>query len=324
MDLGEILRVMRKRWYLMAPVMVLTIALTALAYLLLPTKYESTSTVSLLTAERASIVNKDGNTNPYLTFDSSLVATADFLSRSLSSKGSQDELKNMGVSEAYTVALADNAQGPFISMVVDGDSKDRVLNSTNVLTEYASRRLTDIQSASGVKPEDMIRLTTIIPPQKPVALIKNKLQSVIAIAGVGTALAFVITFVTEGLSRSRRASGANGGPTVASVRSVAPSVVIPPVLLPAPSNDSDDPPIPQLPAQRTSSAPPRPAGPGEATQIVINGTGLPHTSTPVTKTQPVKQPAPDRRPVSSATVYRSNATNGKSHDDGDKSKQDAV
>jgi capsular polysaccharide biosynthesis protein len=339
MDLGEILRVMRKRWYLMAPVMVLTIALTALAYFLLPTKYESTSTVSLLTAERASIVSKSGNTNPYLVFDSSLVATADFLSRSLSSKGSQEELKGMGVSEEYTVALADNAQGPFISIVVDGDNKSRVLHSTSVLTDYASQRLTSIQSASGVKPEDMIRLTIIIPPQTPVALIKNKLQSVIAVAGVGTALAFIITFVTEGLSRSRRAAGA-AGPMVTSVRSVAssvpPSSVVPGAVSPtngfspsvsgSPGPSSSEPApdetaVTQLPAQRI---PTRTTGPGEKTQIVINGTSLPTKTAPVSKTPPAKQAAPDRRPVSSATVYRSNATNGKSHDDGDKSQQDAV
>lgn len=339
MDLGEILRVMRRRWYLMAPVMVLTIALTALAYFLLPTKYESTSTVSLLTAERASIVNKSGNTNPYLTFDSSLVATADFLSRSLSSKGSQDELKGLGVSEEYTVALADNAQGPFISIVVDGDSKSRVLHSTSVLTDYASRRLTEIQSASGVQPEDMVRLTIIIPPQTPVALIKDKLQSVIAVAGVGTALAFVITFVTEGLARSRRAA-ATIGPSVTSVRSVAPSVasagVTPAVIIPtngfapsvsAPPGPSPVEPAPdetavtQLPEQRSAV---RTAGPGEKTQIVINGAGMPTKTPPVVRTPPAKLAASDRRPVSSATVYRSNATNGKSHDDGDKSQQDAV
>jgi capsular polysaccharide biosynthesis protein len=344
MDLGEILRVMRKRWYLMAPIMALTAVLTGLAYLLLPTTYESTSTVSLLTAERASIVNKSGNTNPYLTFDSSLVATADFLSRSLSSKGSQDELKGMGVTEEYTVALADNAQGPFISIVVDGTNASKVLRSTSTLTDYASRRLTDIQTASGVRPEDMIRLTTIIPPQKPQALIKAKLQSVIAVAAIGTALAFLITFVTEGMARSRRATNRAASPVAASVRSTAPSrgpmpeqpattydksdkpVIVgwpPEQRVPAQHSPAQPPPVQhspvQHPLQRTTAAPPV-STPGDATQIVING-ALSKKAVPVIKGPPPKQTAPVARPHMSATVYRSNATNGKSHDDGDRSRE---
>jgi capsular polysaccharide biosynthesis protein len=348
MDLGEILRVMRKRWYLMAPIMGLTIALTALAYLVLPTKYESTSTVSLLTAERASIISKSGNTNPYLTFDTSLVATADFLSRSLSSKGAQLELKSLGVDEEYTVALADNAQGPFISIVVDGDNKAQVLHSTTVLTDYAGSKLEDIQKASGVKPEDMIRLTTIIPPQQPEALVKSKLQIVIAVAGAGTALAFITTFVTEGLARSRRANATPAGAAAAVVSAgpVAAAPVAPAPMAPAP--------VATAPVSASSAPPPKRNG------TVVNGsTARPPATveepnkTVILKLPPsqriaAKQPIPPHQEetqligsqdrvgakvpasnnnhrggasLSSATVYRSSATNGKSQENGEKSRE---
>jgi len=325
MDLGEILRVMRNRWYLMVPIMVLTSALTVLAYLVLPTSYESTSTVSLLTAERASIVNKSGNTNPYLTFDASLVATADFLSRSLSSKGSTDELKSLGVTEEYTVALADNAQGPFISIVVMGTDEAKVLRSTTALTNFAARKLTDIQAASGVKPADMIRLTVIVPPQKPEALIKDKLQLVIAIAAAGTAAAFVITFVTEGLSRSRRAAGLSAGPAVSSVQAVVPSprsvasTVIPPAEQPSPAKAEDNDRtviFNRRPGQRSSAPAQRISSPApvttsaEETQIISIGSADRTGS---------KSPVARRGigPPSSTTVYHSNTTNGKSQEDGD-------
>lgn len=310
MDLGEILRVMRRRWYLMAPVMVLTIAATALAYLFLPTSYESTATVSLLTAKRASILNKEGNTNPYLTFDASLVATADFLSRSLSSKGAQEELKGLGVTEEYTVALADNAQGPFISIVVTGDDEARVLTSTSTITEFAARKLTEIQKASGVVPDDMVRLTTIIPPQKPEELVKDKLQLVIAVAGAGTALAFMLTFITEGLARSRRS--ATGGPSVSSVRSVVPATPSAPasaMLLDSKSMDLDKTAAIILPSAQRSPLVAPPSSPGEATELIITRAGRAPTTAP-------KQRAGGATP--STTVYRSNVTNGKSHDDGEK------
>jgi capsular polysaccharide biosynthesis protein len=329
MDLGEILRVMRRRWYLMAPVMVLTIAATALAYLFLPTSYESTATVSLLTAKRASILNKEGNTNPYLTFDASLVATADFLSRSLSSKGAQEELKGLGVTEEYTVALADNAQGPFISIVVTGDDEAQVLSSTGTLTEFAARKLTEIQKASGVDADDMVRLTTIIPPQKPEELVKDKLQLVIAVAGAGTALAFMLTFITEGLARSRRTAA---GPSVSSVRSVVATNS-------APAARSDSSRAVDLdktaaiilpPAQRSPLVPPKHI-PGEVTELIIGRAGQTPAAASARPASTAK-PAPSAKPAASAspakqrtgggapstTVYRSNVTNGKSHDDGEK------
>jgi capsular polysaccharide biosynthesis protein len=314
MDLGEILRVMRRRWYLMAPVMALTIAATALAYLFLPTSYESTATVSLLTAKRASILNKEGNTNPYLTFDASLVATADFLSRSLSSKGAQEELKGLGVTEEYTVALADNAQGPFISIVVTGDDEAQVLSSTSTITGFAARKLTEIQKASGVVPDDMVRLTTIIPPQKPEELVKDKLQLVIAVAGAGTALAFMLTFITEGLARSRRTT--TGGPSVSSVRSVVPTErsTTPgspgsAVLLDAKSMDLDKTAAIILPSAQRSPLAGQAGSPGDATELIITRAGRGPTTA-------AKQRTGGAAP--STTVYRSNVTNGKSHDDGEK------
>lgn len=221
MDLGEILRVMRKRWYVMVPIMVLTAALTGVAYLAVPTTYESTSTISLLSAEQTSVIDKTGNTNPYLTFDSSLVATADFLCRSMSSKETRSELKDQGVTEEFTAALADNAQGPFVTITVVGNDSAKVMSSARILTEFAGRRLRQIQADSGVREVDMVRTTTIVPPQEPEAKVKDKLTIVIGIAGAGTAGAFIATFVLEGLALSRR----KASPVVAATGS---SVSLPP------------------------------------------------------------------------------------------------
>ncbi len=204
MDLGEILRVLRNRWRIMLPMMLLTGVLTALASMAVPTKYESHSTISLLSAERATVIATQGNTNPFLTFDSSLVATADFLSRSLTSNESKLELTQLGVTEEYTAGLATNAQGPFIEFRVIGTNAKHVLASTELLVEYASRKLREIQASTQVKSEDMVRLTQITPPQTPEPKTKDKLEIVIGAAGGGTVLAFALTFVVEGLSRSRR------------------------------------------------------------------------------------------------------------------------
>ncbi len=204
MDLAEILRVLRSRWYIVLPMMLLTGGLAVLANIYVPTKYESQSTISLLSAERATTNVTKGNANPFLTFDSSLVATADFLSRSLTSNESKAELAALGVKDEYTAGLADNAQGPFITLTVTGTNPKQVLASTELLADFAGRKLKEIQAGSGVKDEDMVRLIEITPAQTPEAQMKDKLEIVIGAAGAGTVLAFALTFIVEGLARSRR------------------------------------------------------------------------------------------------------------------------
>lgn len=203
MDLGEILRVMRDRWYVVVPMLMLAVGLGAAAVFVVPNSYESYSTVSLLSSPMSTTVATQGNDNPFLTFDASLVATADFLGRSLQSTDAAKQLKELGVTEDYTVALADGAQGPFLTFTVTGSDEAHVLRSTATLTQFASQRLTEIQQNNGVKTQDMIRMTEIIPPQTPKMKMKKKIEVVLGVSGGTTALALLLTFVLESVSRSR-------------------------------------------------------------------------------------------------------------------------
>src|SRR4051794_8263966 len=102
MDLGEILRVLRKRWLVVVPMFVLAMGLGVTAFIVVPNTYESYTTVSLLSSPMSTNVATKGNDNPFLTFDASLIATADFLGRSMQSTGAVEELKSRGVTEKYT------------------------------------------------------------------------------------------------------------------------------------------------------------------------------------------------------------------------------
>lgn len=208
MDLGEILRVMRSRWYVVLPMLMLAVGLTSAAYVVVPTSYESYSTVSLLSSPASTEIATRGGNNPFLNFNGSLVATADFLGRSLQSTDAERELKAMGVTEDYEVALAEGAQGPFLTFTVTGTDKVHILVATETLTRYAETRLGQIQQANGVGPRDMVRMTEIIPPQPPEAKLKKKIEVVIAVGGAALGLAFLVTFMIEGIARARQGRGA--------------------------------------------------------------------------------------------------------------------
>lgn len=204
MDLGELFRVIRRRWYVFFPMVILAAGLGAGAYVAVPSEFESYSTVSLLSSPKQTAAGTNGNDNPFLTFDSSLIATADFLGRTLTSTDTQEELKTRGVTEEYTVGLAENAQGPFLTITVTGSDRQHLLASTELLTTYAGTKLAAIQAANGVAAADMIRMTVILPPQEPTEKPKRKLQLVIAATGVGMVLAFLSTFLVEARIRARR------------------------------------------------------------------------------------------------------------------------
>lgn len=200
MDLAEIWRVTRRRWYVLLPGLVLTAALTAGVYLLVPVAYVSQSTVTLLNSEKATVAF-DGN--PFLSTQASLTGMADGLARNLNSDRAAADLKSLGVTGEHEAKIADNAQGPFMWLTVTGPDPDAVLKSDELLTAYAEKRLEEFQTQQSVTPEAMIRMATIVPPQKPEAQTKARIQYLVMASALGFVLSLVATFFVEARKRPR-------------------------------------------------------------------------------------------------------------------------
>ena len=206
MDLVEVIRIIRARWYVMVPLLIVAIALTVGVDRSIPTKYQSTSSLSLLASESATAGTNTlpGTRNPFLSYGSSLNDTADFLVRRMSSNDSANDLHTRGVTEAYTVALAAAAQGPFITLTVTGTDPAHVLASMNTLTQYTAQQLEVVQAAASVQQRDMIRSMVIVPPGPPSKQTKTKTQDVLLTAIGGLVIAFLATFMVESVLASRR------------------------------------------------------------------------------------------------------------------------
>ncbi|MEU9253469.1 chain length determinant protein [Streptomyces sp. NPDC048270] len=201
MDLAEIWRVMRRRWYVLLPGLAITAALTAAVYLLVPVEYRSQSTVTLLNSKKATEAY-DGN--PFLSTQTSLTGMADGLARNLNSDDSLADLKKLGVTGTPEAKIADNALGPFMWLIVTGSDPARLLESNRKLTAYAEERLTEFQAKQKVAPDAMIRMATVVPPQKPVAETKTRLQYLVMAGGLGLVLSMVAAFSVEARKRSHQ------------------------------------------------------------------------------------------------------------------------
>jgi capsular polysaccharide biosynthesis protein len=203
MDLAEIFRVMRRRWYVLLPGLLLTAALTVAVALVVPVTYQSQSTVVLLNSQKATVAY-DGN--PFLSTQTSLTGMADSLARNLNSDDSVRDLKSRGATGTFEAKLADNAQGPLMWLTVTGTDKAAVLASDRKLTAYAKERLERFQEQQSVDEKAMIRMTTIVPPQKPVAQTKTRLQYLVMAGCLGLVLSLVATFYVEARRRSHRSA----------------------------------------------------------------------------------------------------------------------
>ncbi|MFG2876391.1 chain length determinant protein [Streptomyces sp. NPDC048337] len=201
MDLAEIWRVMRRRWYVLLPGLLITAALVVGVHLVVPVTYKSQSTVTLLNSEKGTVAY-DGN--PFLSTQASLTGMADGLARNLNSDASLADLKELGVTGTPEAKIADNALGPFMWLTVSGSDPDRVLESDRKLTGYAEKRLTEFQAKQKVAPDAMIRMATIVPPQKPVAETKTRLQYLVMAGGLGLVLSLVAAFYVEARKRSHK------------------------------------------------------------------------------------------------------------------------
>ncbi|MFF3916954.1 Wzz/FepE/Etk N-terminal domain-containing protein [Streptomyces sp. NPDC001852] len=204
MDLAEIFRVIRRRWYVLLPGLLLTAGLTVAVALLVPVTYQSQSTVVLLNSQKATVAY-DGN--PFLSSQTSLTGMADSLARNLNSDDSLRDLTSRGATGTFEAKLADNAQGPLMWLTVTGTDKAAVLASDRILTTYAQDRLDQFQKQQSVAPKAMIRMTTVVPPQNPVAQTKARLEYMVMAGCLGLVLSLVAVFYVEARRRSRTSAG---------------------------------------------------------------------------------------------------------------------
>ncbi|WP_405437462.1 O-antigen ligase family protein [Streptomyces avidinii] len=210
MSIGEIVAVLRRRWYVMVPLTVISLLAGAHLYRSVPVAYQSESSVALLDSTAvAELAPAFGN--PIANAGGSLVVTADVLIRTLSGTDAARDLQGIGVTDPYTVGFAANTSGPMLTLTVTGTDRAKVLEETNKLTAFAGETLNALQAAAKVKPAYMVQTAPVVLPQTPVPQMKSRYQQVLGVVILGTTTAFTLSFLTDSLLaalRRRRAASA--------------------------------------------------------------------------------------------------------------------
>lgn len=206
MDLGTMLRVMIKRWYVSVPALLMAIALPVVAWFAVPAKYSSTSTISLLNSSAAANAGGKGTGNPFTSFDNSLTGAADYLARTLNSDQSMADMAKAGVTDLASAELAPNASGPFIILTITGKDPQKILTEMDAFDKYADQKMLQIQTqyvATPLPSNVLVRTIVMVPPQKPITSMKSRLEDVAGAGVGGMVVLFVAVFGTEALAIRR-------------------------------------------------------------------------------------------------------------------------
>ncbi|MFD7256162.1 O-antigen ligase family protein [Streptomyces sp. NPDC059874] len=212
MTIGEILAVLRRRWYVMVPMALIGLLAAGHLYRSVPVSYQSQSSVALIDSKAvAELAPAFGN--PISNAGGTLVVTADVLIRTLSGADAARDLNGLGVTDPYTVSFAANASGPTLTLTVTGTDREKVLRETKILTDFAGEQLGALQAAAKVEPAYFVQTTPVVLPQIPRAQLKTRYQQVLSVLILCTTAGFALSFVTETLVvavHRRRAAGSGG------------------------------------------------------------------------------------------------------------------
>ncbi|MFE0578995.1 O-antigen ligase family protein [Streptomyces sp. NPDC058874] len=203
MSIREMGAVLRRRWYVIVPAMLLSLLAALHLYRSVPVAYQSQSSVALLDSSAAAKLPPAFG-NPISNAGGALVVTADVLIRAMSGADAARELHSLGVTDPYTVGFAANTSGPLLTMTVTGTDREKVLKETNILTGFAGEQLNALQAAAKVQPAYMVQTAPVVLPQTPVPQLKSRYQQVLGVLILGVSVGFTLSFVADALSAARR------------------------------------------------------------------------------------------------------------------------
>jgi len=226
MDMKQSLQAMRRRWYLVGLLLLLTFA--GIAYLgHKPGPYQAVSQVVFLASKDAS---KTSGYNAYLSFGQSLSVTADLVRRDVMDPRTAMQLASQGFTGAYQVADDPATSGPVLDITVIASSKAETEQTLQAVTNEIGVKLNELQA--NVNQYNKITGLTISFDPTPSLYTSKKVRPLVVVLGLGLVLSIAIPLAVDAAILRRRANGTRGAEAG-----------------PLPSNDIDDSTM-QFPAAR--------------------------------------------------------------------------
>lgn len=220
MDFWGTVRVLRRRWYIALPAVLLTGILALYVYVTVPTRYES-SGVLVLTSPAAG-GRYTANTkpedvvrvNPLLQFDGSLTTTAQILTQILGDPKTAEELAGKGSTAVYT-ANTGPVGGPLLFITSEADSAESAEGLVDKVLGKTVAELAEQQKALNAPEQTFITAQILVKPTTASAKIGGKVRYVGAATVVLLLLTLASTFAADSImtKAKRRKEGKDAAPS---------------------------------------------------------------------------------------------------------------
>jgi hypothetical protein len=203
MNFSDSFSVLWRRKGLTLGLLILTLLGVGCAGIIVPWTYKASITATLLNSKYASLAIGGGN--PYLSFNSSMVETANLLAEQLTSSDNLLGLQQNGDDASFQAqVLSENAENelPFVQISVSGSSQAVVAQTLKGVSATLSTLLSQLQA--GVSKPNRLSLQTIAQVSPPVRSSSAKIKPVVGFLAVGLVLTFLIPQAVEGSAARRR------------------------------------------------------------------------------------------------------------------------
>lgn len=205
MYVWDLVRALRRRWYILIPGLVMTLLAAILAMRVVPPSLQATGSVLLISpaVEMAEDGTQASRVNPYLNFGAPLGATAEVVSAAVTSERTAKDLKENGATGTYDVALDPNSSAPLLSVQATAEDNAKALATLQAVIKAIHDRLEQIQGEAGSPINQFIKteVVTSSPQATPVHGSLIRVLAMVMILGVLGSCGAVV--LVEGISRGR-------------------------------------------------------------------------------------------------------------------------
>ncbi|MBN6036200.1 hypothetical protein [Amycolatopsis sp. 195334CR] len=208
MDFWGFVQLARRRWYVVLPALAVALGLTAFTYLSIPTRYSSSGTLVLTAPSTGAKVTADPTegslTNPLLSFDGSLVISAQIVSQILNDPLTKEQVG--AGPESGSTYLANNGQtnGPFVFVTTEATSEQESRDLVARVLERARTELDNRQRAVQAPESTFIKAQELVQPTQPEPLTGGKIRFAGAALVLSLLLTLAGTFAFDSVARAMR------------------------------------------------------------------------------------------------------------------------
>jgi hypothetical protein len=200
-DFVASVRVLLRRWYVVVPMLLLTVVGCVAAWLLIAPTYVLKASVLFLNPAIATDPDT-GVRNPYVDFGN-LTIPARVVSDVMAQGHVREELVDQGAAPTYEVAL-EGSVSPLLMVNVQADSEAQALLTGELVVQRIGAELQRRQQALNAPPVTYITPEVISPPVEAHPTYASHLRAIAGILGLGGLLSVSAAFLVEAAFSSRR------------------------------------------------------------------------------------------------------------------------